>query len=181
MTPEIMLAIALLGSGAGLVIAEIHLPTHGVLGVGGVVAALLGAFLMLAPAEVAAPVLAALAANGWPLALVTSAFGGFGLVAMWAGVRARRLPVLDPLTRLPGARGVAASALTPSGTVQVLNERWSAIADGLPIRPGEEIEVVAREGLTLHVRGVGPLTIRTFERLPSQGEVRPGIRVERTE
>jgi membrane-bound ClpP family serine protease len=102
-------------------------------------------------------------------------------MAMWAGVRARRLPVLDPLTRLAGARGVAASPLAPLGTVQVRNERWSAMSDGGPIHPGEEIEVVAREGLTLRVRRMGPSHVRDFESLPSQGEVRPGIRVERTE
>jgi membrane-bound ClpP family serine protease len=94
-----------------------------------------------------------------------------------ASLRVHRLPVFDPLARVAGAHGVATSALTPDGTVRVLHETWSAMTTGSPIARGEAVEVVAREGLTLHVRPM----VRSGERggLPSQGAVRPGVWVER--
>ncbi|MFN8636994.1 MAG: NfeD family protein [Chloroflexota bacterium] len=180
MGPDVLLAILLLGLGIVLVVLEIHLPTHGILGVGGVAGAGLGGFLLLAPAATSAPVLAALVANGWPLTIASSTFAALGGTVMWTGLRARRLPVVDPLARLSGAEGVAASTLAPDGTVLVFNERWSAVTEGRPIEPGERIEVVARQGLRLRVRRIGPLHIERFGMLPSQGEVRPGIWVERT-
>jgi membrane-bound serine protease (ClpP class) len=175
-----LFAIFMMLCSIALVVLELHLPTHGILGIGGVGAFLLGSFLLLAPPEIAGPVLTVLAANSGVLLSIGGLFAGFGVVAMRAGLRARHLPVLDPVTSLPGALAVTASALAPTGTVLVRRERWSAVVDGEPVGPGEQVEVVAREGLLLRVRRTGPTVLRTFETLPSQGEVRPGVRVERT-
>ena len=163
-----------------LIVLEIHLPTHGILGVGGVAAFVLGTFLLLAPPETAGPVLTVLAANSGALLAISTIFAGYAVLVLRAGLRARRLPIVDPFLRLPGALGVAASPLAPTGTVLVKHERWSAVVDGEPVGPGEQVEVIAREGLTLRVRRMGPVHLRSFGTLPSQGEVRPGVSVERT-
>jgi membrane-bound ClpP family serine protease len=52
------------------------------------------------------------------------------------------------------ARGRALDRLAPSGEVMVEGERWRAKAADGPIEPGEEIEVLAEEKLTLLVRRV---------------------------
>jgi DNA-binding CsgD family transcriptional regulator len=52
----------------------------------------------------------------------------------------------------PGARGVVAVDLTPSGVVRVGGEEWSAVAVGGSVPAGQTIEVVARRGLRLTVR-----------------------------
>jgi membrane-bound serine protease (ClpP class) len=166
-------------SSAVLVVLELHLPTHGVLGVGGLVAFLLGAFLLLAPPETALPLLALLDANRPLLATGGGLFALLGLVAVRAGLGVRRLPVFDPLAGLTGERGVAASALDPDGTVLVRRERWSAVVDGPSVAPGEPVEIIAREGLTLRVRRIRSLSVYGSGELPSQGAVRPGVRVER--
>jgi membrane-bound serine protease (ClpP class) len=166
-------------SSAILMILELHLPTHGLLGLGGLVAFLLGAFLILAPPETALPLLALLDANRPLLATAGGAFGLLSLVAVRASLGVRRLPVFNPLEGLSGARGVAASALAPDGTVLVRRERWSAVAEGPPVEPGEDVEIVAREGLTLLVRRIAPRRMLASGELPSQGAVRPGVRVER--
>jgi membrane-bound ClpP family serine protease len=116
----------------------------------------------------------------WLLLAVGSLFTAFFLVVLRAGLRVRDLPVLHSLERLPGSLGVAASPLAPGGTVRVLRETWSAVSVGAPIAAGEEVEVVAREGLTLRVRRMMPSHSRSLESLPSQGEVRPGVWVQRT-
>jgi membrane-bound serine protease (ClpP class) len=168
-----------------LFLLELHLPSHGVLGAGGVVTFLLGGLLLfsspatLPAGEPAAAV--AVAVNPWLLLGTGAACTGFFLLALRLVLRARHLPVTDPLMRLVGAFGVTASALAPSGTVRVLNESWSAVSVGAPIDAGEKVEVVAREGLTLRVRRTSPLLVRGRAVLPSQGEVRPGVRVMRGE
>lgn len=166
-------------SAAVLVVLEWHLPTHGLLGLGGLVAFVLGAFLLLAPPETALPLLAMLDANRPLLATAGGLFGLLGLMVVRAGLGVRRLPVFNALEGLAGARGVAASALSPDGTVLVRRERWSAVAEGTPVGPGEAVEIVARDGLTLRVRRIAPIAVIGPGELPSQGAVRPDVRVER--
>jgi membrane-bound serine protease (ClpP class) len=173
-------AAALLGFALLLLILELHLPSHGVLGAGGVVSFLLGGFLLFAQPAATAPTVETIEVNRWLLLATSAGFAAFFLLALRAGLRARSLPVIDPLTRLTGALGTARSVLAPSGTVLILNESWSAVTAGAPIEPGERVQVVSREGLTLRVRRLASVPAREWVACPSQGEVRPGLRVERT-
>ena len=114
-------------------------PTHGLLGLGGLIAFLLGAFLILAPPETALPLLALLEANRPLLAAAGGLFGLLGLVAVRAAWACGACQCSIRWRRLTGARGVAASALAPDGTVLVRRERWSAVAEGPPVGPGEAV------------------------------------------
>ena len=173
-------AAALIGLSLVLFLMELHITSHGVLGVGAVIAFLLGGFLLFTPVTPAALPDEPIAVNPWLLLATSAAFSAFFLLALRAGLRARQLPVLDPLMRLPGALGVAASPLAPEGTVRVLRETWSAVSYDEAIEPGEEVEIVGREGLTLRVRRMAPRFPSALATLPSQGEVRPGVWVQRT-
>jgi membrane-bound serine protease (ClpP class) len=173
-------AAALIVLSLALFLLELHITSHGILGAGGAIAFLLGGLLLFTQQTPASPSAETIEVNRWLLLAVGAGFSAFFLLALRAGLRARQLPVLDPLMRLPGALGVAASPLAPEGTVRVLRETWSAVRDGGAIEPGEEVEVVAREGLTLRVRRMMPSFSRQPGTLPSQGEVRPGVWVERT-
>jgi membrane-bound serine protease (ClpP class) len=145
-------AAALLLFSIVLFVLELHLPSHGILGVGAVIAFLLGGFLLFAPMTPTAPVFDTPQVSPWLLVPAAVALAAFFLVGLRAGLRARRLPVVDRLTRLIGAFGVATSALEPEGTVLVRHQTWSAVTDGEPIGAGEEVEVVSRERLKLRVR-----------------------------
>jgi membrane-bound serine protease (ClpP class) len=173
-------AAALIVLSLVLFLLELHITSHGFLGGGGAIAFLLGGLLLFTQQTPASPTAETIEVNRWLLLAVGAGFSAFFLLALRAGLRARQLPVLDPLMRLPGALGIAASPLAPEGTVRVLRETWSAVSDGGAIEPGEEVEVVAREGLTLRVRRMMPSFSRQPGTLPSQGEVRPGVWVERT-
>ena len=173
-------AAALIGFSLVLFLLELHITSHGILGTGAVIAFLLGGYLLFTPIAPGWSFSEPVTVNPWLLFGMCAGFAAFFLVALRAGLRARRLPVLDPLTRLPGTLGIAASPLAPGGTVRVLRETWSAVCQGEPIEPGEEVEVVAREGLTLHVRRMTPRLTRELGTLPSQGEIRPGVWVQRT-
>lgn len=172
-------AAALIGFSLALFLMELHFTSHGILGTGAVVAFLLGGSLLFTPIAPGWSFSEAVVVSPWLLLAMCAGLAGFFLVALRAGLRARQLPVLDPLMRLPGALGVAASPLAPEGTVRVQRETWSAVSHGEAIEPGEEVEIVAREGLTLHVRRMSPRLVREFSTLPSQGEVRPGVLVQR--
>lgn len=163
-----------------LFLLELHITSHGILGVGGVISFLLGGLLLFTPLVPVSPTAEVVEVNRWLLLGVGTTFAAFFLVALRAGLRVRELPVLHVLDRLPGTLGVAATPLAPDGTVRVLRETWSAVSVGGSIAPGEEVEVVAREGLTLHVRRMMPSLSVDLESLPSQGEVRPGVWVTRT-
>jgi membrane-bound serine protease (ClpP class) len=176
-------AAALIGFSLVLFLMELHVTSHGVLGAGAVVAFLLGGFLLftpVTPGTPGTPAVETLAVSPWLLLAMGGMLAAFFLVALRAGVRARQLPVLDPLMCLPGALGIAASPLAPEGTVRVQRETWSAVTCGETIEPGEEVEVLAREGLTLHVRRMAPKLVRAPGALSAQGEVRPGVWVQRT-
>jgi membrane-bound serine protease (ClpP class) len=182
-------AAALIGFSLVLFLMELHITSHGILGTGAVIAFLLGGFLLFTPLTPlpagtplgpAWPASDGVEVNRWLLLGMSGTIAAFFLVAVRAGLRARQLPVLDPLMRLPGALGIAASPLAPAGTVRVHRETWSAVCHGETIEPGEEVEVVAREGLTLHVRRMMPRLNRELGMLTSQGEVRPGVWVQRT-
>jgi len=149
-------AAALLGLSLLLFMLELKLPSHGVVGAGGVAAFILGGLLLFAPLTPVAPVFATVEVNRWLLVAASGLLAAFFLIALRAGLRARQMPVADHLLSLAGAMGVVTSPLKPEGTVLVRNEQWSAVAEGDTIGPGEAVEVVAREGLKLRVRRVAP-------------------------
>lgn len=163
-------AAALLSLSVLLFLLELKLASHGVLGAGGVLAFVLGGLLLFAPLTPVAPIFITVEVDRWLLLGLSGLLALFFLVALRAGLRARQMPVADPLLRLAGATGVATTPLSPEGTVLVLNEHWSAVAEGEAIRPGEAVEVVAREGLKLRVRRATHGTSR--EQAP--GERSPG-------
>ncbi|MCC6420638.1 MAG: hypothetical protein IT429_20565 [Gemmataceae bacterium] len=173
-------AVGLLLFALLLFLLEVHLPSHGVLGAGAVVAFLLGGLLLFSSSADAPPAVV-VEVNRWLLLASAATCTGFFLVLVRLVLRARRLPIADPLARLVGSAGVTASALDPSGSVRVLSESWSAVSVGAPIPAGARVEVVARDGLTLQVRRLSPILVGSGEALASQGEVRPGVQVVRGE
>ena len=153
-------AAGLIGLSLILFLLELHLPSHGILGAGGVISFLLGGFLLFAPMTPVAPVFEVPEVNRGLLLAAAALLAAFFLLALRLGLRARHLPVTDLHARLIGARGVVTTALAPVGAVNVQHEHWTAVADdgtdGTVIELGEVVEVVAREGLCLRVRPVAP-------------------------
>jgi len=135
---------ALVLLGIGLMVAEAHIGSLGLIGVAGVVAFVIGAILMF-PSEVpgstlSLPLLAA--------AAVASAV--FFLLILAMLLRSRRRAVVTGAEALLGAEGETLFWQGTEGRVRVRSEVWRARAAG-PLQPGTRVKVIAREGLVVVV------------------------------
>ena len=140
--------LALLLLGLALMGAEIWVASGGVLGIGGAIAFVLGASLLIddtqAPfLEVSRPLI-----YGITLALVL-----FSLVAVRAVIRTRRRPLAIGGSDMVG---LVASVRGPA-SVYVEGELWRARpAEGTALPIGGHVRVIGREGMTLIVEPTEP-------------------------
>ncbi|MDH7567985.1 MAG: nodulation protein NfeD, partial [Armatimonadota bacterium] len=132
--------------GVGLMIADIKVPSHGILTAGGAVAFAFGSFMLVRSPE---PFLQISVRLIGAATLVTTTFF---LLIVGAGLRAQRLRVTTGLEGLLGQSAVAKSDLTPEGVVLAEGERWRAVSESGPVAAGERVKVVGLDGFTLRVR-----------------------------
>ena len=140
--------LALVLVGASLLVAEAFLPTFGVLGVGGLVAFVLGSLFLFDTEGTGLAVARSLVAGAAAVMAIC------GLVVGTLVVRSQRRRASGGREGMLGAMGVARQRLDPQGTVLVRGEYWTATSDS-PVQPGEPVEVTDVEGLRLRVRPAG--------------------------
>lgn len=81
--------------------------------------------------------------------------GIYNVVAYRIGSRAlKRRPVVG-LPDMVGTEGKAVGPLAPEGMVRIRGELWEAVSSDTRIEAGEEVVVVAQDGLKLTVRRSG--------------------------
>ena len=135
---------ALVLLGLALMVAEAFIGAFGAIGAGGIVAFAMGSIIMFRRTA---------AGSGLSLPLVAAATvvaAGFLILALSLLLRARRRRVITGREAMIGAEGDAVEWRESEGTIRVKGEMWRARASR-PLRPGEHIRVVAREGLILTV------------------------------
>jgi membrane-bound serine protease (ClpP class) len=129
----------------GLFVAEVKVASYGLLTVGGLVAMILGAMML-----VDSP-LPELRVNPWKLFPVILAFAAFTIALVRLVIQAQRRQPQTGAEGLVGRRGEAETDLDPEGWVVVQGERWRASAPERVSR-GERVEIQSVEGLLLRVR-----------------------------
>ncbi len=140
-------AVGLLILAVALFIIEAKIAAHGVLAIGGSVAMLFGALLLVdGPPEMRIRFSTAISVT-LPFALIT-----VFLVSLV--VRARRRPVVTGISGLLSESGVAHTALAPDGIVRIHGEYWQATS-AEPILQGTAVRVAAVDGLCLKVERLG--------------------------
>jgi len=145
MLPVNYAGLALILLGVAFMVAEAFLPSFGALGVGGLIALVLGSVILF-DGE-AAPGFAV------PYALIggvaaASAVFLVGVVGMVA--RARRRPVVSGREDMIGAGGLVLETLDGGGWARVRGENWR-VRSAAPLAPGARVRVTAMEGLLLDV------------------------------
>lgn len=146
MLPINYAGVALILLGVGLMIADIKVPSHGALTIGGVIAFLLGSVMLIQPGY---PYLQV----PWRVILPTVAMvAGFFIFCVSAGLRAQKARVTTGREGMVGMIGKARSRLAPDGQVFVNGETWGAVAEEGVIEAGESVVVVRIEGLRVRVK-----------------------------
>jgi membrane-bound serine protease (ClpP class) len=138
---------ALLILGVSLFVLEAKFASHGILGIGGAVAMVLGATLLInGPPELRIHLSTALAVTV-PFALIT-------MFLVTLVIRARANKAVMGNDTLVNQIAEARTALAPSGTVFLQGEYWNAESE-VPVEKGGRVRVVSVEGLKLHVSPEG--------------------------
>lgn len=130
--------------GVILFIAEIKIPSYGLLTVGGVISLALGSIMLF---ESPVPYLRASLVVIIPTVIVTAAFFIF---AVTMTVRAYMAKPATGMEGLLGEVGTVATRIAPEGKVFVHGEFWNAYAEGT-IEEGQKVRVIKAEGLKLKV------------------------------
>jgi membrane-bound serine protease (ClpP class) len=129
--------------GVVLLIVDAHVPTHGVLTIGGLISLAIGLSTLFNGGQGGNTVSVPLVAT------VTVVLAGFWAIAVGKAVASKRLPVQVGPQEMVGMEGVVRG----DGMVFVHGELWRAQSPA-PLAPGQRVHVDSLDGLTLHVHPV---------------------------
>ncbi|HXS27477.1 MAG TPA: nodulation protein NfeD [Steroidobacteraceae bacterium] len=136
--------LALVALGIGMIIGEFFFPTYGSLGIGGLIAFVVGSIILfdtdVNELHLALPVIAGVATAGGLILI--------GLVYLTS--RSMRRPVVTGKEAMVGALAEAFEDFEQHGRVRFGGELWNAYTSR-PVRAGETVRIVKIEGLQLWV------------------------------
>ena len=144
MLPFSATGLGLMALGMAFLVAEIFVPTSGALAVGGVLAFVAGAMLLI---DTDVP------GFGIPLALIVAIAAVtalFVLVVVGMAVKSRRRPVVSGREELAGGAGEVLADFTGEGWARVHGETWR-VRSAVPLTQGQHVRVTGIDGLTLDV------------------------------
>jgi membrane-bound serine protease (ClpP class) len=130
--------------GIALIVAEAFAPSFGALGLGGIIAFVIGSIILLdtdVPGfEIARSLIGGIAATGAIVALFIATYFA----------RARKRPVITGVDQLLHEPAIAIDDFERAGRVRIRGEIWNAIASS-PVKIGQRLRVTRVDGLTLQV------------------------------
>ncbi|HWL30398.1 MAG TPA: nodulation protein NfeD, partial [Burkholderiaceae bacterium] len=136
--------VGLIAAGAAMMIAEAFLPSFGVLGLGGIIAFVLGGLFLtdtgIPEFDLSIPFLIGLAIVSVALILLMGAMAA----------KAHRRAVVSGREEMLGLEGTVTSVVGGSAYAEVRGESWQ-VRSKEPLAPGDRIRVSTMEGLVLHV------------------------------
>ncbi len=136
--------LGLLVLGIVFMLAEVFVPSFGALGIGGLIAFVIGSIILFEEDgtgyALSLPLIATLS--------VTTA--GFFLFVVGAAVKARNRPVVSGMEELLGATGEVIEDFAGKGRIRIHSEVWWAEST-VPLRGGDKVRVDSIEGLVLRV------------------------------
>ena len=139
--------LALIVLGILLMIGEVFVPSFGALGLGGIVAFVVGSIILM---DTDVP------GFGIPAALIGSValLGGSAVMAIiWFAVRARNRPIVSGREDMIGAPAFAVDDFDVRGHVRAHGELWTAESP-VAVRSGQELRITDMQGLVLTVEPV---------------------------
>jgi len=147
MLPVNYAGLGLLLLGLTFMIAEVFMPAYGSLGVGGIVAFVIGA-VMLIDTDVPGFGIPPSLIGG--VVIVTALFI---FLVVGVAMKARRRPIVTGDDELIGSVGVALEDAESEGWARVHSEQWR-VRSPVPLKRGQSVRVTARSDLVLSVQPV---------------------------
>jgi membrane-bound serine protease (ClpP class) len=136
--------LALVVLGTAMIIAEFFFPTYGSLGVGGLIAFIVGSLILF---DTDVPGMNV----GRPLIAAFATVGGLMIAGIvYMATRAMRHPIATGAQAMVGASAEVLADFIGRGRVRYGGELWNARSD-VALRAGEPARIVKVEGLTLWV------------------------------
>ncbi len=143
--------MALILLGIALMIGEAFEPSFGVLGIGGVIAFVIGSIILM---DTEAP------GYGIDLSIIiTFAFTSvlIFIVVVGLALKSRRRPVVSGMEELIGGKATVVNDFDHKGTVTVHSEHWQALSDR-PLHQNQQVKITGIQGLTLIVEPFDSIT-----------------------
>lgn len=136
--------VALVLLGIAFMVAEVFVPAYGSLGIGGIVAFVIGSVMMI-DTDVPGFILP------WPV-IGAVAFLSVLFVVLVVGMamQARKRPVVSGREQLVGARGEIIEYFSQEGWAHIHGENWK-VRSAVPLKGGQSVRVTAINGLVLDV------------------------------
>ena len=147
MLPVNYAGLALILLGLAFFVAEAFVPSYGSLSIGGIIAFAIGAVMLIDSDLPGFGVPRSLIAG---LAIMSAAFV---VLVSGVAVKARRRPVVSGSEQLIGSLGVVEDDIEREGWARVHSEQWRVVSP-VPLKRGQTVRVVTREGLVLTVAPV---------------------------
>lgn len=136
--------LALILLGVVLMIAEVFAPSFGALGLGGIVAFVIGSIILM---DTDVPGYAI----PLPLIISFSTAGGLAIGGIiWFAVSSKRRKVVSGREDMIGTVATVMKDFDGRGTVHTHGERWQANSQ-VPLQEGQQVRVIAIQGLVLDV------------------------------
>jgi membrane-bound serine protease (ClpP class) len=132
--------LALMALGLAFMIGEVFVPAYGSLGIGGIVAFVVGAVMLI---DTDLPGFTVPWTLIGVLAIVTAAFV---IVVVRMAVRARARPLVSGVSSLIGADGEMVEDASDTGWANIRGETWQ-VRTSAPLARGQKVRVVAVDGL----------------------------------
>jgi membrane-bound serine protease (ClpP class) len=136
--------------GIGFLVAEAFFPTYGSLGVGGIIAFVIGA-VMLIDTEVPG-----FGVPYWLIGALALISAGFVFLVGGLAVRSHRRPIVTGHEELIGSVAVALEDLQTEGWARVHSEQWR-VRSPVPLKRGQNARITGRDGLVLTVAPLDPV------------------------
>ena len=139
--------LALIGLGVAMIIGEFFMPSFGSLGLGGLVAFVVGSIILL---DTDTPGLNI----GIPIIAAVATVGGTVIVGIaWLARRSMQRPVVTGAQAMIGATAEVFADFSGKGTVRFGGELWNAMSRA-PLRKGQQVRITHVDGLLLWVEPV---------------------------
>ena len=136
--------MALILLGVALMVAEAFEPSFGILGIGGIVAFVIGSIILIDTD---------LPGFGIDISVIITFAAISALIFIFVvgfAIKARSKPVVSGSEEMIGGEAIVLNDFDHKGTVSIHSETWNALSK-TPLKKGMQVKVTAMKGLVLEV------------------------------